>query len=99
MSADNNPEHQSHYPVDQDPDGMAILAEHKKQADLNDPFGNENDAYYQYQKNDPEQRIYQEIDRSHTIQSGYESMPAQGAALEMNPVGEMSNTREHKKPA
>jgi hypothetical protein len=77
---------------------MAIFAERKKQDDFNDPFGNESYAYYESEENDSEQRIYEEIDCSQTVQAGYERMPSKGAASEMNPEGEMSNGRENKEP-
>ena len=99
MSARHNPEPQSDYSVDQDPDGISTFVEHKKQADLNDSFGNENYAYYEGEKNHTEQRIHQQINCSHTVQPSYEGVPARRAASEMNPEDEMSNRREHKNPS
>jgi hypothetical protein len=51
MCACHNPEHKGDHSIDQDPDGPRIFAEHEKEKDLDYPFGNENDADYQREKN------------------------------------------------
>ena len=54
MCACHDPEHESNYSVDQDPNDVTIFAEHEKKNDLDDTFGNKNDANYQGEKNHPE---------------------------------------------
>lgn len=98
VCARHNPEQQSDDSVDEYPKGMSILAEHEKEHDLNDSFSNENYADYEGQKNNPKQRICQQIDCSKAVKRGYECVPAKGAASEMNPEHEMRDAREDKQP-
>ncbi len=98
MCAYHNPEPQSHYPIDHDPDRMSILAKREKDHDLNDSFGNQNYAHDQGEKNNSKQRIYEQIDCSDAVERGYERMPAPMDRFEMNTEDEMSNGRKNKKP-
>src|SRR6266481_160120 len=59
VCAGHNPERKSDHSIDQNPDSVPIIAEREKENNLDDPFGNENDAYHQGKKNHSEQRIHQ----------------------------------------
>ena len=98
MCACHNPEYKRDCSVGQNPDGVPIFAEHEKKHDLDDTFANQNYAHYRGEKNNSEQRIYQQIDCSQAVEPGDEGMPSQGAAAETDPEDEMSNGRKHKKP-
>ena len=78
---------------------MTIFSEEEKENDLDDTFGNQNDANYQGEKDHPEKRIDQQIDCSQGVQRGYERVPGKGAASEMNSKDEVRDGCEDKKPA
>ena len=77
---------------------MSLPAEYKEKDDLNNPFGHENYAYDQGEKNDSEQRIADETECSQAIQSSDEGMPREGAPSEMNSEREMSYCCDEKEP-